>query len=378
VKRAIQSAVLLTAILGTGALLATWKYSSLHAASPSQPEPAEAVGAATATAREHRQTTGVIGTVLALRSVTLRNELAGTVRQVNLKPGQIIEAGTVLVALDVAVEQADVRAAQAQLALARTTLQRLERLREVDATSQIEVDKARAEHDVAAAQIARLQAVIDRKTIRVPFRARVGIADVHPGQYLNEGTEITSLQSVDEALHVDFSVPQAVASKLKAGDRVDVYANADTVPIAAKVAAVDARVDSTTRNSMVRARIDLPRGAQAQAQSAFPTPGSSVRVNVAVGAPASAVAIPASALRKGPAGDHVFVLAADKNKQTRAQLRPVQVGAALGDEVLIVNGLAAGEQVATAGSFKLRDTALVSIAQTPAPARVGALAAGAQ
>jgi membrane fusion protein, multidrug efflux system len=366
VNGVIKSAVLLTALTGIGGALAAWKMNALeasHAAAAAYPEPAESVTAATAAAREHRSATTAIGTVLALRSVTLRNELAGTVRQVNLQPGAIVEAGSVLVALDVSVEQADLQAQQAQLALANTTLQRLERLREHNATSEIEVDRARAERDVAAAQIARTQAVIGRKTIRVPFRARIGLADVHPGQYLNEGTAITTLQSVDDALHVDFAVPQAVAAALKPGDPVDVVADGGaggaSPPVVAKVAAIDARVDPATRNSTVRARLQLPK--DAAGGSATIAPGSSVRVSVGVGTAAAAVSIPVAAVRKGPAGDHVFVLASAPDNKLRAQLRTVQVGAALGDEVLIVKGLKAGEQVATSGSFKLRDAALVAV-----------------
>jgi membrane fusion protein (multidrug efflux system) len=371
-NKVIKSAVLLTALLGIGGALAAWKYGAVaasQAAGANQPEPVEAVTAATAVAREHRSATTAIGTVLALRSVTLRNELAGTVRQVNLKPGAIAEAGTVLVALDVSVEQADLKAQEAQLALARTTLARLERLRELNATSEIEVDKARAERDVAAAQIARTQAVIERKTIRVPFRSRIGIADVHPGQYLNEGSEITTLQSVDDALHVDFAVPQAVAAALKAGDRIGVSAGTDASAPAleAKVVAVDARVDPATRNSTVRARIELSSQHTKDASTAHPAPGSSVRVSVLAGPAAKAVAIPATAVRKGPGGDHVFVLAAAApDQKLRAQLRRVQVGASMGEEVLITRGLDSGEQVATSGSFKLRDSVLVAVNKGPA------------
>ncbi|MED5620079.1 efflux RND transporter periplasmic adaptor subunit [Ideonella sp. BN130291] len=374
-----RSAVLLTALVGIGGALAAWKFGADPAAGAgaAQAEPAEAVSAATAVAREHRGATSAIGTVLALRSVTLRNEIAGTVRQVNLQPGAIVDAGSVLVALDVSVEQADLKAQQAQLGLANATLKRLEALRGFDAISEIDLDKARAERDVAAAQVARTEAVIARKLIRVPFRARVGLANLHPGQYLQEGTEITTLQSVDEALHVDFAVPQAVAAALKPGDRVDVFAAAEAgraaAPIAARIAAVDAKVDPATRNSTVRARIQL--GKEAAASAVLPVPGSSMRVSVAVGQPAAAVAIPATALRKGPAGDHVFVLAAGADKQLRAHQRPVQVGAALGDEVLVTGGLAAGEQVAASGSFKLRDTALVAVA--PAPTRTSAKAGAA-
>jgi membrane fusion protein (multidrug efflux system) len=87
-----------------------------------------------------------------------------------------------------------------------------------------------------------------------------------------------------------------------------------------------------------------------------------VRVIVPVGAATSAVVVPVSALRKGPGGDHVFVVAPDEAGKTRVQVRPVQSGPVVADEVFIVSGLAAGEQVASSGSFKLRPGALVAIA----------------
>jgi membrane fusion protein (multidrug efflux system) len=74
------------------------------------------------------------------------------------------------------------------------------------------------------------------------------------------------------------------------------------------------------------------------------------------------------ALRKGPAGDHVFVSAADSNGKPRAHLKPVESGPVLGDEVLILGGLSAGEQVASSGSFKLRESVLVAVSDTSAAA----------
>jgi len=85
-----------------------------------------------------------------------------------------------------------------------------------------------------------------------------------------------------------------------------------------------------------------------------------VRVAVPVGEPMEAVTVPVSALRKGPAGDHVFVLA-EQDGKTRAQLRPVQSGTMLGDDVVILGGLKAGERVAAAGSFKLFPSVLVNV-----------------
>jgi membrane fusion protein (multidrug efflux system) len=357
----IGSWTLLVVVAVIGIALSLWKSASLKAAdraAASQPEPMELVTAAQAREVEHRPSTTSIGTVLALRSITLRNELAGTVRQVRLVPGQIVEPGDVLVTLDASVEQAELEAQEAEAGLSKTTLDRLTRLREHQATSQEEVDQAQAARSVALAQMARTRAVIAKKIIRAPFRARVGLADVHPGQYLNEGTQLTTLQSVGEAVHVDFTVPQRVAQALRVGNTVDVFVAGDSAPTPATIVALDARIDSTTRNAMVRARIEHAE--------TTPSPGASVRVRIPVGPPGKAIAVPVSALRKGPQGDHVFVLAADSAGKARARLRTVRSGTVLGDEVLIHSGLEPGEQVATSGSFKLREGVLVAVADSAA------------
>ncbi len=357
-RGSITSIALLGTILATGAGLAAWKYTDLAAsaaASANQPEPMEAITAAPAAEREHRRTTTSIGTVLALRSITLRNEVAGTVERVRLTPGQVVEAGAVLVAIDASVEQAELEAQQAQAALAKTTLDRLASLRTHNATSQEEVDQARAEYEVALAQMSRTRALIAKKIIRAPFRAQIGISDVHPGQYLNEGTTLTTLQGVADAAHVDFTVAQRIAAGLQIGDSVVVYGANEANPLKARIVAVDARVDPDTRNATVRARVT---------GRAAPAPGASVRVLVPVGTLDTVVSVPVSALRKGPQGDHVFVIEPDSAGKPRAHVRAVQSGPVLGEEVLIYSGVKAGEQIATSGSFKLREAALVSIADS--------------
>jgi membrane fusion protein (multidrug efflux system) len=111
---------------------------------------------------------------------------------------------------------------------------------------------------------------------------------------------------------------------------------------------------------MVRARFD--------GDGRAPAPGASVRLVVPVGAARRAVVVPVSALRKGPGGDHVFVLAEDSTGKTRAHVRQVRAGPMLGDEIVILSGLSAGERVATSGSFKLREAVLVAVAERPAGA----------
>lgn len=364
-SRVLSSLLLILTVLALAAALAVWKGHALNeaeAASLNPAEPAEVVTVAPVRATVDRPTTTAIGTVLALRSVTLRNELAGTVRQVSLVPGRIVEAGAVLVALDVDVERAELAALEARAALADSTLARLERLIQVNATSASTVDEARAARDVARAEIARIRAIIERKTLRAPFRARVGLADLHPGQYLDAGTAVTTLQAVANAVHVDFAVPQEVAARLDRNATVQVSAAPGEAALAARVVAVDARVDAETRNATVRVRLE-------GATATLPAPGASVQVSVPAGQPQPTLAIPATALRKGPDGNHVFVVASSPDQELRAQLRRVEAGAMAGDDVLVTGGLEAGEQVATSGSFKLRDGMRVALVDTPTTAR---------
>lgn len=351
----VGSLVLLALVAATATGLARWKHDALaaaDAAAAAQPEPVESITVAEAIEQFHRPTTTAIGTVVALRSITLRNELAGTVRAVFLEPGAVVEEGTLLVALDVAVEEAELAAQVADETLAETKLGRLERARAQLGASELDVDRARAERDVARAQVARTRAIIGRKTIRAPFRARVGIADVHPGQYLHEGTELTTLQGVDDAVHVEFDVPQAVAMGLQPGDPVELFTAPGAPAIVAPIVARDARIDPATRNATIRARVEPA--------SSVPAPGASVRVRVPTAAPARAVAVPVSALRRGPDGDHVFVVAADPAGQPRAHLRAVQAGSMVGDLIVLRSGLVPGEQVAASGSFKLLDGSAVA------------------
>ncbi|MCW1914691.1 efflux RND transporter periplasmic adaptor subunit [Luteolibacter sp. GHJ8] len=351
----VASLGLIAAVAAVGAGLAMKKKADIQksmAEAAMMPEPMEAVIVQSARETEHRRVTTAVGSVLALRSVTLKNELAGTVEKVDLTPGKIVEAGEVLVALDVSVEEAELKALEAQAALTEATLKRVETLTSSSASSKKDLDQARAERDVALAQTERTKAMIARKMIRAPFRAKIGLSDVHPGQYLVEGTELTTLQGVDEAVFVDFAITQAVAVGLKEGDVVEVVGPNKDAPVSASIVALDARIDRATRSAWVRAKVADASKLQA--------PGASVQVRVPVGAARKMIAIPVSALRRGPEGDHVFVVMADKEGKPRASLRLVQGGTVQGDEVLIEKGLAVGDQVAASGSFKLREGVLVA------------------
>ncbi|RYD30459.1 MAG: biotin/lipoyl-binding protein, partial [Verrucomicrobiaceae bacterium] len=156
--RWISAIVLLLAVAGTALALGIWKTNSWKKAADEaalMPEPMEAVKTSVATERSFGRFTTVTGTVRALQSIILQNELDGTVAEARITPGAIVEAGDTLVALDVSVEEAELKAQEAQAELARVTLERIEPLSKGQAVAATELDRARAERDMALAQVAR-------------------------------------------------------------------------------------------------------------------------------------------------------------------------------------------------------------------------------
>jgi membrane fusion protein (multidrug efflux system) len=180
--RVVASLLLLVVVVGGGALIYLWKTfgdAAAAQAAASQPPPMWAVESAEVHTQSFARSTTSIGTVRALQSITLRNELPGTVHKVSLQTGQVVDAGAVLVELDVAVEQAELQALEAESKLAASMLARMEQALSKQGASAADVDRARAEHDKALANVARTKAVIERKRLRAPFHARVGFVDLH-------------------------------------------------------------------------------------------------------------------------------------------------------------------------------------------------------
>ncbi len=203
--------------------LGYYKYTEINAAiaaAGAMPEPSEHVEAVQVRRGQWSQTAGAVGTVVALRKVELRSELAGTVVEVGFRSGDIVEEGQVLVRLDTRQEEAERAAAEASARLARTIFERRQALRSGQTVSEQAVDDAREELAVAEAHMHALQVGIEKKTIRAPFRGRVGLTDLQPGAYLDIADPIAMLQSVETDAFVDFALPQDVASAIRPGQTV--------------------------------------------------------------------------------------------------------------------------------------------------------------
>lgn len=350
---------MIAGVVSCAGVIAYAKYQSILASmsAPPPPEMPEAVIVAQAKPVEFRQSTSSIGTVIAPRSVNLKTEMTGTVAAMSIESGATVEKGQVLVQLDTSVEKAQLQGAKAQQRIAQSTYKRTKQAADAKAVTELELEQSEAILAQAESEVERLEAIIMKKTLFAPFRARVGLCDVHLGQYLPEGTPIAMLQGIEDYVHIDFAVPQKVADSIQINDQVKLLMEPEN--LFAKVIAIDSQADKITRSLFARARIDNPPAAL--------QPNDSVKVEVEFGPQISGVLIPSSALRRTPSGSFVYIATKDEKGDMRAHSQPVIPGRTLGEEVVIIHGLKADVNVVADGSFKLLDNGLLADKSSAVP-----------
>jgi len=321
-----------------------------------QPPP-EAVTTVVAAQERWPSTLNAIGTMAAVRGVTVSADLPGIVDEILFESGQAVREGQVLVVLDTRQEQAQMAAVEAQRVLARLNFNRMQELLDQRIVSKAEYDSATAESRQAEARVGEIRAAIERKTIRAPFSGVLGIRQVNKGQYLAGGDPVVPLQSVDP-IYVNFGVPQQAVSQVHVGRDLRVTTeNLANAEFHGRVTAIDSVIDQTTRNIQVQATLANHDGRL--------RPGMFVQTEMPLGNEQTVVALPASAISYAPYGDSVFVVTdmKDDKGHTYRGVRQqfVKLGTARGDQIAVLSGLNRGDEVVTSGVFKLRNGAAVLV-----------------
>ncbi len=305
------------------------------------------------------------GSTRAVLGVNVTTELSGMVQYIYFTPGSMVEKDTILAQLNVDPEVAQLHVYEAQQELARITYERDKLQYAAKAISKATLDTDYANLKTTEAQVAGQAAIIMKKTIRAPFTGRLGISAIYPGQFLNPGDKITSLETLDP-IYVDFYVPQQQLPKLKVGQEVNI--TSDSFPgqnFRGKVTTIDSAIDPNTRNVEIEATIPNPKLAL--------TPGMYTYVTVTTGEMKNYLTLPQAAISFNSYGDIVYVLTPDHkdkndNQIYKAQQRIVSTGETRGDQIAILSGLKIGETVVTSGQLKLRNGSLVMINNTVQPA----------
>jgi membrane fusion protein (multidrug efflux system) len=299
-----------------------------------------------------------VGTLVAVRAVTVASELAGQVKQINFDSGADVHKGDLLLKLDTSVEEAQLASAEADLKLAEVNAKRAQVLRKTSANTPSELDTAESRVAETLAQAAQLKAIIAKKTIRAPFDGRLAIRQVELGQVLTSGALIASLQSVTP-IHAEFWLPQQVLSDLHVNMRAEMQT--DVFPGKkwnGVITTVNPEVDISTRNVRVRATFPNTDGTL--------KPGMFANVAVLSNDERPALVIPATAVMYAPYGDSVYSVE-NKDKDLVAHQKFVRLGERRGDLVAVTTGLEAGETIVSSGAFKLHNGSTLAVHNDLAP-----------
>ncbi|SFL50599.1 membrane fusion protein, multidrug efflux system [Desulfomicrobium norvegicum] len=303
-----------------------------------------------------------VGSVTAVQGVTMTAETPGKVVRIDFESGDRVEAGDVLVQLDISEEAARLRALEATENLARLNLRRIESLVAQRSTAKSEYDAALAEHRQILAQMDALRAVIAKKTIRAPFQGVLGIREVNLGQNLGDSDVIVSLQRLDR-VHVEFALPQQQVGAVLPGATVRV--TSDALPgqtIEGRLSAVEPLADTATRT--VRMQAELANSGE------ILRPGMFVNVDVVLPEKRELVLIPATAVLYAAYSDSVFIVEQAQGNGTEGLVlrqQFVTLGERRGDFVAVARGLASGQSVVSTGVFKYRNGQSVVVDNSLAP-----------
>jgi len=340
-----------------------------------------AVLVAEATRKDVPVTLDAIGTVQALNTVTVRAQVDGKLIKILFKDGQDVSAGDVLAEIDpttfqAAYDQAVAKKAQdeAQLANARTDLERYEKLAKTEYGSRQQADTQRAAVAQLEAQVRSDQAAIDNAKailgytkIRAPIDGRLGIRAIDEGNIIHT-TDTNGLVTITQLkpISVIFNLPQQRLKELRTAMadgpvEVDAYDSDNAAKLdAGTVSVIDNQVDQQTgtvrfKSTFPNARLQL-------------WPGQFVNVRVLVKTLKNAFVVPTSAVQRGPNGPFVYLLQ-DGNS---VKLQTVSVGLQDETQSVIDQGVTPPEKVVTTGFNRLTDGAKVKVESgegaAPAPA----------
>jgi len=294
-----------------------------------------------------------VGNVRAFRGVELSTEIGGLVLTVPIKSGQDVKEGDLLIKLNDASDVAQLKSLKAMADLAKVINERDSQQLAIQAISKNVFDTSAADAKSKSAQVESQTALVAKKNLKAPFSGRVGIVSINPGQYVNPGDKLLTLQTLDP-IFVDFNLPQNNAEQIQVGQKVVVTTDAfKDASFTGKITAVSPKVDTNTRNIQVEAQVANPD------KKIFP--GMFANVNIQVGEQVKLLTLPQTAVTYNPYGSTVFVAkpTGKKDKQGKPALEAQQVfvttGATRGDQVAILKGVEEGATVVTSGQLKLKN-----------------------
>ena len=282
------------------------------------------------------------GRIDAVQAVALRPDEQGRVTALLFREGQYVAKGAPLIKIDDEMLRAQAERAKADRDLARQQLERMRRLREQNASSPADLERAEAAARSAEAALAVLELQIARTTVRAPFAGVVGQRFVSAGDYVTTATRLLTLQTVNPQ-RVVIEVPERHAVRLRPGQTLEftVAAEPDRT-FRARVDFIDPVVQHDNRTIVVKALAPNRDGVL--------KPGMFVEARLATATRSNATVIPEDAVQPLRTANVVWAVADGK-----ASRRVVQLGARSQGVVEVLSGVEAGELVVVGGLERMAE-----------------------
>jgi membrane fusion protein (multidrug efflux system) len=364
IKRMLIMLIMVGIVLGGIFGFISFKGRMIKQFMSSQGVPVQTVSSITANYLEWLPKLEAVGSLQAVQGASMSAEVAGIVEKIYFNQGDNVKVGTPLLQLRAYDDIAKLESLKATAQLTRVTYNRDLAQFSVNAISKQVLDIDKANLDIAIANIAQQQALVDKKLIRAPFTGRLGIRLVDVGQYLAVGTAITTLQALD-TVFVDFYLPQQALKSLAIGQQVTL--NTDVYPaqtFSGGITVINPKVDINTRNVQVRATLNNPDHQL--------LPGMYATVNIATGLAQRYITLPRTTITFNAFGSTVYRIdndgqdAAGKPKLIAKQSF-VTTGDTRGDQIAVLTGVKEGETIVTTGQIKLRNGSPVIVDNTIQP-----------
>lgn len=357
--------IMVGVVLVIVAIIAGVKFMQISAmiAQSKVPLPAAVVTAMHVPFDDWQPRVSAVGSIKAVKGVDVTTEVGGIVRTLGFKPGQEVADQALLVQLNADSDIALLHSLEATADLAVIVLKRDKAQLAVNAVSQAQVDTDTADLKAKLAAAEQQRALVAKKTIRAPFAGRIGITGVNPGQYLNPGDKVATLQTFDP-IYIDFTVPQTQLEAIDIGQEVSVTADGlSNQTFTGRISTIDTQFDPTTRNVTVEATVQNPDHSL--------VPGMFARALVDSGTAQRYLTVPQTSVTYNPYGTTVFIATAKKNDKGEdvltAQQTFIKTGPTRGDQVAIVSGVKEGDLLITSGQMKLKNGSPVQINNSAAP-----------
>jgi len=281
------------------------------------------------------------GTFSAYEQLNITPEIPGLIKKINFNEGSRVQKGQLLISMDDRELIGEIKKLELEISLATDERMRIEKLFEIRAVSEEELQRAKNREATLKAEKELLEVRQSKLNVYAPFPGEIGLRHVSEGNFINPGTRIATLHQI-HPLKLDFEVPETYVHQIGVGSEVTFSTVESSESRKAVIYAIEPGINPQTRTMLVRARVDNQNGRL--------LPGRFAHVILKVDINPNAVMVPTEAIIPVIDGQKIFI-----SDGGRAKGVSVNTGIRTENFVEIKEGLNPGDTVITTGLMSLAE-----------------------